>query len=469
MAGGMTAATLPTSPDLAGPHAASEWREMLRLAAPLVGANLLQMAVFAVDVLFVARLGAEALAASSLAVSIFGLLIWSLTGLVGATSPLIAAELGRRRHAVREVRRTVRMGGWVGLIAALVAMALCQLGGPLLRATGQSEAVVVRAVPFLTVLSLACVPAVLASLLRTVVSTLGRPGIGTAITALAVAVNATGNWIFVYGHAGMPALGLMGSAWSSVITSSAMLAAYAMVLRFDRRLHRYRLLGRWWRAEWRRFADVWKIGLPICATIVAEAGLFNGAALLIGRIGELQLAAHTVALQLAGMTFQVPFGLGQAATIRVGLAYGARDHAGIARAGWTALGMSVGFMATTAALMLAMPRFFLGLYIDVTDPANAALVGFALQFLVVAAAFQLFDGAQATCGAVLRGLQDTRVPMTIAIFGYWVPGLFTAIGLGLYTPLGGMGVWLGLLAGLVCVAALLLWRWHNRARLGLLP
>lgn len=461
--------TLPTSPDLAGPHAPSEWREMLRLAAPLVGANLLQMAVFAVDVLFVARLGPASLAASSLAVSIFGLLIWSLSGLVGAASPLIAAELGRRSHAVREVRRTVRMGGWAGLLAALVATGICQLGGPLLRATGQDEAVIAQAAPFLAVLSLACVPAVMASLLRTVVSTLGRPGVGTAITGLAVVVNAVGNWAFIYGHGGLPALGLIGSAWSSVVTSSAMLLAYALVLRFDRRMHRYRLLGRWWRPEWARFADVWRIGLPIFATIVAEAGLFNGAALLIGRIGETQLAAHTVAMQLAGITFQVPFGLGQAATIRVGLAYGARDHAAIARAGWTALAMSVGFMSTTAALMLAAPRLVLGLYLDAGDPANQAVLGFALQFVMVAAAFQLFDGAQSTCSAVLRGLQDTRVPMAIALFGYWVPGLLTAIGLGLFTPLGGLGVWFGLMAGLVVVAALLLWRWHRRGALGLLP
>lgn len=461
--------TLPTSPDLAGPHAPSEWREMLRLAAPLVGANLLQMAVFAVDVLFVARLGPASLAASSLAVSIFGLLIWSLSGLVGAASPLIAAELGRRSHAVREVRRTVRMGGWAGLLAALAATGICQLGGPLLRATGQDEAVIAQAAPFLAVLSLACVPAVMASLLRTVVSTLGRPGVGTAITGLAVVVNAVGNWAFIYGHGGLPALGLIGSAWSSVVTSSAMLLAYALILRFDRRMHRYRLLGRWWRPEWARFADVWRIGLPIFATIVAEAGLFNGAALLIGRIGETQLAAHTVAMQLAGITFQVPFGLGQAATIRVGLAYGARDHAAIARAGWTALAMSVGFMSTTAALMLAAPRLVLGLYLDAGDPANQAVLGYALQFVMVAAAFQLFDGAQSTCGAVLRGLQDTRVPMAIALFGYWVPGLLTAIGLGLFTPLGGLGVWFGLMVGLVVVAGLLLWRWHRRGALGLLP
>jgi MATE family multidrug resistance protein len=319
------------------------------------------------------------------------------------------------------------------------------------------------------VLSLACVPAVMASLLRTVVSTLGRPGVGTAITGLAVVVNAVGNWAFIYGHGGLPALGLIGSAWSSVVTSSAMLLAYALVLRFDRRMHRYRLLGRWWRPEWARFADVWRIGLPIFATIVAEAGLFNGAALLIGRIGETQLAAHTVAMQLAGITFQVPFGLGQAATIRVGLAYGARDHAAIARAGWTALAMSVGFMSTTAALMLAAPRLVLGLYLDAGDPANQAVLGYALQFVMVAAAFQLFDGAQSTCGAVLRGLQDTRVPMAIALFGYWVPGLLTAIGLGLFTPLGGLGVWFGLMAGLVVVAGLLLWRWHRRGALGLLP
>ena len=147
----------------------------------------------------------------------------------------------------------------------------------------------------------------------------------------------------------------------------------------------------------------------------------------------------------------------------------ARDHAAIARAGWTALAMSVGFMSTTAALMLAAPRLVLGLYLDAGDPANQAVLGYALQFVMVAAAFQLFDGAQSTCGAVLRGLQDTRVPMAIALFGYWVPGLLTAIGLGLFTPLGGLGVWFGLMAGLVVVAGLLLWRWHRRGALGLLP
>lgn len=446
-----------------------ELRAMLRLAAPLVGANLLQMAVFAVDVVFVARLGPEALAASSLSVSLFGLLIWSMTGLVGAASPLIAAELGQRRHAVREVRRTVRMAGWAGLLAALFAMGICLLGGPLMRLTGQDPGVIARAVPFLAVLSLASIPAVLSALLRTVVATLGKPGIGTAITGMAVAVNALGNWAFVFGNLGAPELGLQGSAISSVITSTAMLVAFALVIRFDRQLHRYRLLGRWWKPEWTRFAEVLRIGLPICGTIVAEAGMFNGAAFVMGRIGEVELAAHTVALQFAAIAFQVPFGVGQAATIRVGLAFGARDSAAIALAGKVATQLGIGFMALSAGVMLAFPYPLLHLYIDPAAPENARMVTLALQYMVVAAAFQLFDGAQAVAAGMLRGLQDTRMPMLIAIFGYWVPGVGAALLLGLLTPIGGLGVWIGLLVGLVFVAGLLHWRWHQRARLGLLP
>jgi MATE family multidrug resistance protein len=307
------------------------------------------------------------------------------------------------------------------------------------------------------------------ALLRTVVSTLGRPGIGTAINALAVAVNALGNYTFVFGHFGMPALGLEGSALSSVVTGLAMLAAYAVIIRSDRRLRRYRLAGRWWRADWPRFRDVLRIGLPITATIIAEAAMFNGAAFLMGRIGEVELAAHTVALQFAAFAFQVPFGVAQAATIRVGLAFGARDNAAIARAGRVATVLGVGFMAVTASIMLFAPHMILAIYIDPDTPANARLVELATQYMVVAAAFQLFDGAQAVGGALLRGVQDTRVPMAIALFGYWVPGVGTAVWLGLFTSLKGLGVWIGLMAGLVVVAGLLHWRWHRRATLGLLP
>jgi multidrug resistance protein, MATE family len=447
----------------------AEGRATLGLAAPIVGANLLQMAVFALDVVFVARLGPAALAASSLTVSVFGLLIWSLTGLVGASSPLIAAELGRRSHAVREVRRSVRMAAWAGIIASFAAMGLCMAIGPILILTGQDPHVVALAVPFMHVLMWAALPTVLSALLRGTLATLGRPGVGMVTTGLAVAMNGLGNYTFVFGHFGMPALGLEGAALASVLTNLGTVAVYALVIRFDRRLRRYRLLGRWWRVDWARLGDIVRIGLPMMATILAEAGLFNGAAFLMGRIGELPLAAHTLAMQFASITFSVPFGIAQAGTIRVGRAYGAGDRHGIAQAGRVALLTGVGFMSVAAAMLLFAPRVIISLYLDPALPANAMLVALTIRYMVVAAAFQMFDGAQTVCSGLLRGLQDTRVPMAIALFGYWIPGLGTAIWLGLYTPLEGLGVWIGMLIGLVVVAGLLLWRWTRRDTLALLP
>ncbi|HUQ13140.1 MAG TPA: MATE family efflux transporter [Novosphingobium sp.] len=449
--------------------ARAELRATVALALPLAGANLLQMAVYAVDVVFVARLGPEALAASSLSVSLVGLLMWTMTGLVGAAAPLIAAELGRRRHAVREVRRSVRMAGWMGLAAGLLVMAVCSQGETFMLLTGQDPKVAARAGPFLAILSWCAIPSILAALLRVYVSALGRAGIATAITALALAVNCLGNYAFVFGHFGAPALGLEGSAISSVVTSFAMFGAYMAVIKLDRRMRRYRLLGRWWRLEWRRLRELLRIGLPIAGTILAEAGLFSGAAFLMGRIGEAELAGHTVALQFAALAFQVPFGIAQATTIRVGYFYGAGDREGIARAGNTGIALGIGFMGLTALVIWGWPRAILHLYVDPDAPANAAMVGFALQYMVVAAAFQLFDGAQAVAAGALRGLQDTRVPMGIAVFGYWGPGIGTAILLGFFTAWQGLGVWLGLAVGLVVVASLLLWRWRARERLGLLP
>lgn len=446
-----------------------EFPAMLALAWPLAAANLLQMLVYAVDVMFVARLGEEALSASSLAVSIFGLLMWTSTGLVGAAAPLIAAELGRRRHAVREVRRSVRMGMWLSVLVGLAAMAICLIGESIMLATGQSPVISARAGDFLIILMWAMIPSILASVLRIFVSALGRPKIATGITLLALAVNAFGNWTLVFGHWGMPALGLTGSALSSIITSVAMLAAYVAVIQADRRFRRYQLFGNWWRPEWSRFVEMLRIGMPIGLTILAEAGLFSGAAFLMGRIGEAQLAGHTIALQVAALAFQVPFGIAQAATIRVGLAFGARDHKGISFAGQAALILGIGFMLLTAILIWLFPRAVLSIYVDVDAAQNAAMIGFALQFLVVAAAFQLFDGAQVVAAGALRGLQDTRIPMVIAVASYWIAGFGTAIYLGFWTPWAGLGVWAGLAVGLVVAAVLLLGRWRVRARLGLLP
>jgi len=201
--------------------------------------------------------------------------------------------------------------------------------------------------------------------------------------------------------------------------------------------------------------------------VVAEAGLFSAAALLMGRIGASELAGHAVALQIASLAFQIPFGIGQATTIRVGYHYGAGNVAAIGRAGWAGIVMGGGFMISTAAAMVFTPGLLLRIYVDPDLPGNAAMADFAIRYMVVAAAFQLFDGVQAVAAGALRGLQDTRVPMLIAIFSYWLPGFGIAAWLGFNTPLEGTGVWIGLATGLIFAAVLLGWRWSKRETLGL--
>ena len=454
------------------PTGSDGWRSEIgatfRLAWPLALANLLQMLVHAVDVIFVARLGERELAASALAIALFGLLMWAFSGLTGMVAALIAEELGRKKHAVREVRRSVRMGLWLAVLSGLIGMAICWSGEAILIASGQEADIADRAGDFLRIVMWAMIPMIMANVLRSFVSALGRPIFATAITGLAIFASIAGNYAFVFGNLGAPALGLEGSALSSVLTSLFILASYIIAITWNRQLRRYRIFGNWWRSEWSRFRELVLLGSPVMLTILAEAGLFSAAALLMGRIGASELAGHTVALQIAALAFQIPFGIGQAATIRVGYHYGGRDRAAVGRAGWVGIGMGAAFMCVTAAIMILFPTLILRIYVDPDAPKNAAMVGFALQYIIVAAAFQLFDGVQAVAAGALRGVQDTRIPMVIAIFSYWVPGLGAALWLGFYTPLSGTGVWLGLAIGLIFAALLLTWRWARRERLGLL-
>lgn len=465
----MSASILQPMTASAPRSAPAEARALLLLATPLVGANLLQMAIAAVDVVFVARLGAVDLAAATLAAFLFNLLSYALIGLTSAAAPLMAAELGRKAHAVREVRRSFRMALWVGLLCSIPVMLVLWQGASLLRLAGQDEQVAARAGRFLLVI-LAAVPlAVAAGVMRTAASALGRPGWAFLATGVALGIDILGNWALVFGHWGAPAMGLVGSALANLLSFILMALIYAVIIQYDRRLRRYRLFGQWWRFEGARAREICRVGLPIMATWMLEGGLFGGAALLMGLIGVADVAAHAIALNIAAFAFQIPFGIAQAATIRVGIAFGSGDCRWVAIAGNVALVFGIGVMAITAAIIWIAPRALIGIYVDPAAPANAAVVALALEFLAVAAVFQLADGAQAVAAGVLRGLQDTRMPMMIAAFGYWVIGFGSSVALGFATPLAGSGIWWGLAAGLLTVAILLVGRWSARGRLGLLP
>ena len=305
--------------------------------------------------------------------------------------------------------------------------------------------------------------------LRSFISALQRPGWALAIVFGAVIFNVFANWVLMFGNLGFPALGIVGAGWATTLSSLLMFGGLAIVVSVERRFRRYRLFVRFWRADWPRFRAMLRLGLPIAGILAFEVTIFNAAAFLMGLIDAASIAAYAIAIQIASITFMVPMGLGQAVTVRVGRAFGRRDPDGITRAGWTAFGLGVGFMALTALVMLIWPHLLIGAFIDLDDPANAAVVGLAVTFLAFAGLFQVADGAQAVASGMLRGLHDTKVPMIYAAIGYWGIGLPLGVVLAFWAGLKGSGIWMGLSTGLIVVAILLLLRWLRRGRLGLAP
>ena len=443
-----------------------ELRSTLALAWPLILANLTQQVIQATDVLLMGRLGATQLAAATLALNLTFTFNLLMLGLVIASSPMMATALGQRSNAVRDVRRTFRAGLW--LIAAMLPPYWLVLWhvGDLMRLFGESEDLARQGQTFLRAYMWCTAPWLMFQLLRNFVSALERPRVVLWLSLGGIGLNALLSWSLIFGHFGLPALGLVGGGTGSSLTWLIMCVALIAVVFSDRRFRGFHLFGHWWRFDGQRITSMVRLGWPIGVTMALEMGVFALAAYFMGWIGAPAVAAHAVALQLAALTFMVPLGLGQAATVRVGLALGRRDEAGITRAGWTAWVLGVGFMGTMALVMWSIPRELVTLFLQ-DVPANAAVIALAVSFLRVAAAFQLVDGAQVIGAGMLRGLHDTRWPLVFALVGYWVVGLGIGWWLAFAEDWKGVGIWVGLASGLAAVAALMLARWMMRDRPGL--
>jgi MATE family, multidrug efflux pump len=445
---------------------AKELRATLALAWPLILANLTQQLIQATDVLLMGRLGASQLAAATLALNLtftFNLLLF---GLITASSPMMATALGQRFNAVRDVRRTFRAGLWLIALTIPPYWLLLWHVGTIMRGFGISQELASQGQTFLRAYMWCAAPWLMFQLLRNFVSALERPRVVLWLSLGGIAINALLSWSLIFGHLGLPRLGLVGGGFGSTLTWLSLCAALIFVTSIDRRFRRFHLFGHWWRFDAQRTLAMVRLGGPIGLTMALEMGVFALAAYFMGWIGAPAVAAHAVALQLAALTFMVPLGLGQAATVRVGLALGRRDQAGITRAGWTAWAIGVGFMGVMALLMWSVPRELVTLFLK-DEPANAMVIALAVSFLRVAAAFQLVDGAQVIGAGMLRGLHDTRWPLLFALVGYWVVGLGIGFWLAFARDWKGVGIWVGLASGLAAVAALMLARWILRERIGL--
>lgn len=445
----------------------AEAKAMLALSWPLVLTNIAQTAMTATDVVMMGHLSPEALAAGALGANLYMAVLIFGIGVMAAVPPMISIELGRNRHAVRDVRRTVRQGFWAAMTIVGPMWLFLWQAEAILAGMGQDPALSRAAASYVHMLQWGLLPFFFYLVLRGFVAALQRPFAASVVVVIGVGFNALANWCLMFGALGFPALGLPGSGLATTLSSIFMFGGMALVVTRDRRFRRYQLFGRFWVPDWQRYRAFWKLGLPIGTTLAFEVMIFNGAALLMGLIGPTSLAAHAIAIQIASLTFMVPMGIGQAATVRVGRAFGAGDREGIARAGSTAIALGLGFMVLTALTMWLAPQILVSPFLDMSKPGAADVAALAMTFLLYAAIFQIADGAQVVGSSVLRGLGDTRVPMIYAGIGYWVIGLPLAGALGFWTPLAGVGIWIGLAVALAIVAVLMLSRWHAREKLGL--
>jgi MATE family multidrug resistance protein len=444
---------------------AEELRATLALAWPLILSNLTMSLISATDVVLMGWLGPRQLAASALGLNLTFTLVLLGIGVVAASAPMMASALGERSNAVRDVRRTFRQSCWVAICIALFSWAVVWNAERLILLLGQQPELARDAAVFLRGYMWTILPFLLFQAMRNLLSALERPGWIFAVSAAGILLNALVSWALIFGKFGLPALGIFGGGLGSSIVWVCLALALGLVIATDRQFRRFHLFGRFWRADWPRFAHIWRLGLPIGLLMAFEGAVFGAAAYLMGLIDADSIAAHAVALQIAALTFMVPLGLGQAATVRVGRALGAGDRDGISRAGWTALTAGVGFMALMALVMWTFPRELIGLFLQGED--NARVIALAASFLAIAAAFQIADGAQVVAAGMLRGLHDTRVPMLFALGGYWVVGIGVGVWLAFRAGWQGQGIWTGLAVGLALVAVLLIIRWIMRDRLHL--
>ncbi|WP_298843262.1 MATE family efflux transporter [uncultured Roseobacter sp.] len=426
-------------------------RAVLRLGLPLVGGHLAQMAISVTDTVMLGWYGIEALAAVTLGSTFFFTLFIFGSGFAWAVMPLVASFVAEDDQT--QVRRATRMGLWLSIGFALLALPLMITAEQLLLWTGQSAGVAADAGAYLRIAGLGVFPALLVMVLKSYLAALERTQIVLWITVLSAVANGVANYALIFGNWGAPELGIAGAAIASVLSHLVSLAGVVIYVQIA--LPEHALFRRFWKADPQMMGRVFRLGWPIGLTNLSETGLFAASATMMGWIGTVPLAAHGIAVQLSAVTFMLHVGLSNVATIRAGNALGRRDPAHMRRGALTVTALSLITASLTIVIFLTLPEPLLSLFMQRDEPQRDAILQIGTLLLITAAFFQLVDGAQVIALGLLRGIQDTRVPMILAAVSYWLLGIPCSYLFGFYFGWGGVGVWLGLVAGLGMAAVLL--------------
>ncbi|OCK57801.1 MATE family efflux transporter [Bradyrhizobium sp. LMTR 3] len=445
----------PASAAVPGRHLAIELAETLKLAVPIALTQLGQIAMMTTDIALIGRLGSEAMAAAALAHTVFFVSFTFGMGLVSAVAPLAAQAFGARNPNL--IRRSLRVGMWAAFLMSLPMMALSFYGEQILLMLGQAPTAARLAQEYLLGLTWSVLPALWFMAIRGFMSAVNRPEPILWITLAAIPANALLVYLLLYGAFGLPQLGLFGAGLATSIVNLGTFLAGLWFAARRRPFRKFQILGHFWHVDWKLMRQLVVIGAPISLSFLLEYGLFGAAGLLMGIISTTALAAHQIALQVAAILFMVPFGIGMAATVRVGHAIGRGDAGAVRRAGYVAtwLGIVLAAILTLAVVIsrFGIARIFLGENTDATAELSATL-------LLVGSTFFIADAIQTIAAGSLRGMNDTRVPLLFAILSYWLIGFACACWLGFRTSLGAVGVWSGLSVGTAVYATLLLLRFR---------
>ncbi len=419
----------------------------IKVGAPIVAAQLLQMAMGVVDTIMAGRLSATDLAAVGVGGSLYAPLLLFVMGLLMGVNPVVAHLHGAGEY--ERIGRKVWQVLWLGLGVAVPVFFLYRGMSVVMQAFGISDSLIPVAQGYLN--ALACgLPAAFGYFALRFFNeglTITKPSMYFAVVGLCV--NVLGNWVFMYGHWGFPAMGAIGTGWATSLVQWVMFIAmliFTFRKRNEQRFHIYKGFGR---PRWEFQRHILQIGFANGLSICIEVSMFATVALIMGSLGTKTVAAHQVTINFAAFTFMIPLGLSFATTARVGFALGKRDLPAVRLIGFIGAGLSLLVMVCTAAVMISLPEKIAGFYTD--DPEVLAI---ATGLIVLAGAFQISDGLQVAGFGALRGLKDTRIPVIVNIISYWLIGLPCGYLLGLHFDLGARGLWMGLTAGLSVAAVL---------------
>lgn len=447
----------PRIPDLR-----REWRPMLRLAIPVVTAELGWMAMGVVDTVMVGRLGPEAIGAVSIGRSLLMFVAVFGIGLLLGLDTVVSGAFGAGRR--EECDRWLVQGLYLCLMIGPPLILCVRLLALLLESGGIDPTVLGLVSPYVAAVSWAALPIFFYTALRRYLQAMNlvRPVMLALISANLV--NVTFNGLLIFGLLGFPRMGVAGAGWATCIASTYMALFLAAAALLRRRAGHGRLWRSFGRPESARLRRLLTLGIPAALQLLLEVGVFALATVLAGRLQPFWLAAHQIALTAASVTYMVPLGFSSAAAVRVGQALGRNDRAGAARAGWAALALGGGFMVVAALVFVSVPAQIVRIFSP--DPQ---VIKAGVTLLFIAAVFQFFDGIQVVATGALRGAGDTRTAMVFSLVGYWLLGLPVGVYLCFFAGWAATGLWTGFSIGLILAGLTLVTVWARRTRDWALP